>query len=112
MVRSLNEYFSLWSEEAALGPKGQTRHRQIKLYLGVLLGALSKVVYDALVGANEGSFELASFLVAAIASIVVFPQFYYQGGLNKGKLTFAKWCFAFQNGFFWSVAMSALAGVS
>jgi hypothetical protein len=77
------------------------------LFLGVLLGAASKIVYDVV--ESGGLFEWKAFVVAAIASVVIFPYVYSNAGLNRGKATFAKWCLAFQNGFFWSVTMAALS---
>lgn len=103
----MKDYFSLWTVVPAMGGSGTVKFRQVKLYVGVLFGALSKVVYDYLVG--DGSIDYGAFLIAAIASIVVFPHIYYQSGLNKGHLTFAKWCLAFQSGFFWGVTMGALS---
>ena len=74
----------------------------------MLAGSLSKVVYDAF--STEGTaITLAALLVAAIASIVTFPQIYNQAGLNRGPLTFMKWTVAFQNGFFWSVIMGEIS---
>jgi hypothetical protein len=44
-----------------------------------------------------------------LKSVVTFPYIYDHAGLRRGGLTLAKWCSAFQNGFFWSVAMAALS---
>jgi hypothetical protein len=82
------------------GRGGSENRRQIVLFLGVGLGAACKVVYDAF--SNAGLFGWKIFAVALIASLVVFPQLYYSGALNKRRLTFAHWALAFQNGFFWS----------
>lgn len=106
MFEKIIDYFSLVSTEPLAGGTGT--NRQVKLYIGVLLGALSKVIYDLLASGEGVSFS--SFLIAAIASVVVFPHIYKEAGLNKGPLTFSKWCLAFQNGFFWGVTMGALSG--
>ena len=89
------------------GNSGSENRRQVILFVGVALGAASKVAYDAL-GAG-GSPHWKSTLAALIASLVVFPQLYYSGGLSKRKLSFAHWTLAFQSGFFWSVALDGLA---
>lgn len=106
MDKGIIYYFSLWSEEAVFGVTGSVKRREFKLFLGVLLGALSEVLYSALTSADDINF--VKFLIALIASVVVFPTLYYQGGLNKGALNFTKFCLAFQNGFFWSVTMASL----
>jgi len=31
------------------------------------------------------------------------------GGMNRGSLTLAKWCVAFQNGFFWQALMETIS---
>jgi hypothetical protein len=103
----MSDYFSLYGPTPVLGgATGSENKRQVQLFAGVALGAVCKVVYDAFTAA--GNLEWKMFVVALIASLVVFPQLYYSGGLNKKKLTFAHWTFAFQNGFFWSVALSQL----
>lgn len=79
---------------------------QIYLFLGVVLGAVSKTVYDVLAG--QASFSWEPLVLALIASVVIFPQLYYTGGLDKRPLSFAHWTLAFQNGFFWSVAFDQL----
>ena len=103
---SVGRYFSLQQSTAVLGGSGTQNRSQIVLFLGVLLGALTKVIYDAL--SKHTVMNWGDFAVATIASFVVFPQLYYSGGLSKKKLSFAHWTFAFQNGFFWSVAFAAL----
>ena len=101
--RGFKDYFSLWGPSPVFGPGGSENRRQISLFAGVILGALSKLLYDAL--GPGGSADWKQIPIAMIASVVVFPQLYYSGGLSKRKLTFAHWTFAFQNGFFWSVAL-------
>ena len=104
----MSDYLSLYGPTPVLGgATGSENKRQVQLFAGVALGAVCKVVYDAFNAA--GNLEWRIFVVALIASLVVFPQLYYSGGLNKKKLTFAHWTFAFQNGFFWSVALSQLS---
>jgi hypothetical protein len=100
-------YFSLWDPRPVLGGTGTQNQRQVYLFAGVALGAVCKVIYDALT--STGLLEWKSFIVALIASLVVFPQLYYSGGLNRRKLSFAHWAMAFQNGFFWSIALSTLS---
>jgi hypothetical protein len=100
------EYFSLLGPRPVFGKGGQENRQQLVLFTGVALGAICKVVYDAFV--NSGSLEWKSFIVSLIASVVVFPQLYYAGGLNSRRRGFAHWALAFQNGFFWNVALSAL----
>jgi hypothetical protein len=104
--KGILDYFSLWQTTPVMGGDGSESKRQVVLFIGVLLGAAAKVVYDWLV--PGGSLEWTSFIVAMIASVVVFPQLYYSGGLNRRKLSLAHWTLAFQNGFFWSVALTSL----
>lgn len=100
------EYFSLKGPKPVFGASGVEMKSQVMLFIGVLLGALSKEAYNFFDVASQIS--IASIAIAAIASVVVFPQLYYVGGLDKRPLSFAHWTLAFQNGFFWSVAMSEL----
>ena len=104
---SVGDYFSLFGPRAVLGSTtGSENQRQIVLFVGVALGAACKVIYDALTSTT--GLAWASFAVSLIASVVVFPQLYYTGGLGRRKLSLAHWALAFQNGFFWNVALSAL----
>ncbi|MBL8169698.1 MAG: hypothetical protein JNJ50_16190 [Acidobacteria bacterium] len=105
--QKIKEYFSLLESRPVLGGSGSEQHSQAWLFIGVVLGAIAKVVYDLLV--NGGAVGWKPFLIALIVSIVVFPQLYYSGGLNRRKLSFAHWTFAFQNGFFWSTTFDALS---
>jgi hypothetical protein len=102
----VEDYFSLWGPRPVMGGAGSTNRRQLYLFLGVVLGAISKTIYDSLTHASQLS--LAACVIAMIASFVIFPQLYYTGGLDKRKLSFAHWTLAFQSGFFWSVALSQL----
>ena len=103
-------YFSLLSTVPAAGGAGTLQRRQIILYLGVLAGALSSVVYDFL--SSGSSFNnYAPFFLALIASVVTFPAIYKTAGLNRGRITWAKWATAFQNGFFWSIIMDQFPGM-
>jgi hypothetical protein len=107
LTQGVSDYFSLYGPTAVLGgTAGSENKRQLQLFAGVALGAVCKVIYDALTGAGDMGWRI--FIVALIASLVIFPQLYYSGGLNKKKLSFAHWAFAFQNGFFWSVALAQL----
>ncbi len=105
---SFVDYFSLWTTVPVLGGSAQSRIRQPVLFLGVLLGALAKVIFDWLT-TQTSALAWQPFVVAAIAGIVAFPYIYEKAGLDRGRLTFAKWTVAFQNGFFWSVAMDAIS---
>jgi hypothetical protein len=107
LVNNLIDYFSLYRQVPVLGKSGTENRRQIQLYLGVLAGAACKVIYDV-VSANSPP-RWQAFIIALIISLVVFPQLYYSGGLNKRKLSFAHWALAFQNGFFFNVAFGELA---
>jgi hypothetical protein len=100
------DYFSLNGPVPVLGGAGTGSRRQIQLFIGVLLGALSKVLYDSLLAGAAPRWEAAA--IAIIASVVVFPQLYYVGGLDKRPISFAHWTLAFQNGFFWSIALDRL----
>jgi hypothetical protein len=97
----LKHYFSLETEVLAFGgPDGKTTSNQPIFFIGVLLGALAKVAYDHFNG--KAPFAWGSLAIAAIGSLVTFPMIYKRAGLSKmGRLTFAKWCVAFQYGFFW-----------
>jgi hypothetical protein len=103
----ISDYFSLWTDvpafsakKAAAPAEGTLKRRQPILFLGVLLGALAKVVYDHFM--SGAAFDWKQLVPAAIASVVSFPALYSAAGLKRrGDLTFAKWCVAFQHGFFW-----------
>ena len=100
------EYFDLQATEVVYGGSSTITVRQLSLYVGALLGSLSKVVYDAITA--NGTPQLYGFIAASIASIVVFPTLYRRARLNSGKLTPLKYFVAFQHGFFWSVLMDGL----
>ena len=89
-----------------MGGQGTGSKSQVQLFAGVLLGAVSKAVYDFF--ANGIAWHWTSVIIAVIASVVIFPQLYYTAGLDKRKLSFAHWTLAFQNGFFWSVVFDQL----
>jgi hypothetical protein len=107
MWKKINDYFSLWGKKAILGSGGVENRRQVILFVGVAIGAASKSVYDAFVA--DTTLRPGSLVVALIASVVVFPQLYYTGGLDKKELSFAHFALAFQNGFFWSIALDQIA---
>src|SRR5258707_15690176 len=92
-MEEVSNYFSLYGPSPVLGGAGSENKRQVKLFAGVALGAVCKVIYDAFTSAGDLGWKV--FAVALIASLVVFPQLYYSGGLNKKKLTFAHWALAF-----------------
>ena len=103
---TIKKYFSLEGPRAVFGASGTEMKSQIVLYVGVLLGALAKEIY---VYFDKGEFHASSLALAAIASVVIFPQLYYVGGLDKRPLSFAHGTLAFQNGFFWSITLAELA---
>jgi hypothetical protein len=103
----IRDYFSLYGPAPVLGKGGSQNRSQIGLFFCVAAGACSKVVYDFF--ANAGDLGWKTFVVALIASVVIFPQLYWSGGLDKKKLSFAHWALAFQNGFFWSVGLAQLS---
>jgi len=102
----LANYFSLWGPYPVMGGTGSEKRKQVYLFAGVALGAASKVIYDVIT--QSTAFAIGPLAVALIASVVIFPQLYYTGGLDRRKLSFAHWALAFQNGFFWSVAFDQL----
>jgi hypothetical protein len=105
---NLKDYFALRGPVPVMGGGSGTGNRpQVYLFLGVLLGAVSKLFYDMVTVGSTVSWGAAG--VAVIASFVMFPQLYYTGGLDRKKLSFAHWTLAFQNGFFWSVALDQIA---
>lgn len=104
---SIADYFSLFGPRPVAGSEfGSENQRQIFLFAGVVLGAICKVIYDAFTSMT--GIEWKALVISLIASIVVFPQLYYAGGLGRRKLSLAHWALAFQNGFFWNVALGAL----
>jgi hypothetical protein len=105
--RSFRDYFALYGPTPVMGGGGTGNRSQVYLFFGVLLGALCKVIYDAL--QPEGALYIKTIIIAVIVSVVIFPQLYYSGGLDKRKLSFAHWTLAFQNGFFWTVAFAELS---
>jgi hypothetical protein len=95
------------SAEPKFGSGSGTGKSQAILFVGVLAGALSKISYDYF---SEGTTQsIGAVVLAFIASVVIFPQLYYVGGLDQRKLSFAHWTLAFQNGFFWNVAFAEIA---
>lgn len=89
------------------GTSGARTKREMILYLGVLAGALAHEVFLC---ARDGvALNWGALVSAAIASIVVFPTIYREGGLSHGEMRFTKWCIAFQNGFFWGVLLPEIA---
>ena len=108
MANWLSQKFALYGPaEPVLGADSGRKRAQVYLFLGVLAGALSKLAYDSITGGEQ--FAPLGIVVAVIVSIVIFPQLYYAGGLDRRQLSFAHWALAFQNGFFWSVAFSELS---
>ena len=118
LARTVREWFSLReSLEPPLGGKsgyGEGKS-QFVLFFGVLAGAFSKIAYDyfstplAQVASHDSSQYAGSIVIACIVSIVIFPQLYYTGGLDRRRLSFSHWSLAFQNGFFWNVAFAEIS---
>ena len=100
------DYFALKGPVPVAGRVGTDTQSQVYLFLGVLLGAFAKIVYDHL--SSSTAVTPGQFLLVAVVSVVIFPQLYYSGGLDRRRLSFAHWTLAFQHGFFWSVAFAAL----
>jgi hypothetical protein len=98
LLNRLIHWFSL--ERPIFGGKGKAAgvDRQIVLFTGVLAGALGQWLFE---GVRNRNFPLGGLLLGLIASLVTFPVIYYNAGLDKTKVTFVKWCLAFQSGFFW-----------
>lgn len=101
MPNRIARWFSLERKpsDLMLGPgKPAKGDRQIVLFTGVLAGAAGQWLFAA-VSSRTYSFE--GLVLGLIASVVTFPAIYYNAGLDRTKVTFVKWCVAFQNGFFW-----------
>jgi hypothetical protein len=94
LLNAFVRYFSL--ERPVMGGAGV--ERQLVLFTGVVAGAVGQWLFTAF---RTGNFAPAGLILGLIASIVTFPAIYYNSGLDKTKVTFVKWCVAFQNGFFW-----------
>jgi hypothetical protein len=102
----VSDYLALWGPSPTPKLGDTANRRQVYLFLGVILGAISKTIYDAFSHADDVSLKTCA--IAVIASFVIFAQLYYTGGLDRRKLYFAHWTLAFQSGFFWSVALAQL----
>lgn len=100
-MKSVAEYLSLYEPSPVLGAEGIERVKQPLYFLGVVAGASSLVVYDQI---RQGApLQWGSFITALIMSVLTFPYIYENAGLESAKMSFAKWCLAFQYGFFWPV---------
>jgi hypothetical protein len=102
-MRSVADYFSLWSEVPAFGSDSTTKARQPILLLGVVAGALGSLVLEW--STSKNPIAISSAVAAVVGGIASFPSIYYGAGLNRGPLSLAKWCLAFQNGFFWEAVL-------
>jgi hypothetical protein len=71
---------------------------QVVLFTGVVAGSVGQWVFDAF---QSTHFAPASLFLGLIASVVTFPAIWHNSGFKQEKVTFVKWCVAFQNGFFW-----------
>lgn len=106
-MRSLIDYFSLWSEEPTFGSSATTKVRQPILLLGVVVGALARPVLEWSMGGSQiGMGDVVGAIIGGVAS---FPSIYYASGLNRGRLSLVKWCLAFQNGIFWEAILETAA---
>lgn len=95
------DYFALSEPRAVLSAKGGglERVKQPIYFIGVLLGAIALTVFNRV---SEGAaWDWKSLVIALIVSILTFPYAYEHAGLSLSKMTLAKWCIAFQYGFFW-----------
>jgi hypothetical protein len=90
-----------------MGKGGLVITKEVKLYLGVAGGVAARPIYDALINSTSVAWPLV--LAGIIASVLIFPGVYDKGELNRGPLTWAKWCIAFQNGFFWQSLVETIA---
>ena len=100
-------YFSLRTQMAVLGGAGAVFKKELKLYAGVAMGTMARPIYDALINSTPIGWPIVG--AGLIASVIVFPAVYANGGMNRGSLTLAKWCVAFQNGFFWQALMETIS---
>jgi hypothetical protein len=108
------EYFALLTDEPAFSARktvaqeeGTLKKAQPIFFIGVLAGALAKVIYDHFM--SGVAFHWGHLVAAAIGSIVSFPAIYNAAGLKRrGDMSLAKWCVAFQHGFFWQVVMQEI----
>jgi len=102
LLNKIVHWFSL--ERPALGAAGVKR--EIILFTGVVAGTIGQWLFAAL---GNGKFVWQALVLGFIASIVTFPVIFYNAGLNKTKMTFVKWCVAFQNGFFWPTLLEQVS---
>jgi hypothetical protein len=79
-----------------LGGRGVVK--EVVLFTGVVVGTVGQWLFSSF---TNGKFAWQGLVLGFVASFVTFPVIFYNAGLNKTKLTFVKWCVAFQNGFFW-----------
>lgn len=105
MLNKIIHYFSL--QRSQLGDNEGVK-RELILFSGVLLGTVGHWIFNML---QNNQFAWPGLILGLIAGVVVFPTIYYQAELKRSKVTFVKWCVAFQNGFFWP-ALFELVGQS
>lgn len=107
MGDAIVRYFSL--ERPVFGAATGVR-RELYLFSGVLAGSVGQWLFAF---AQTGKPEWATLVLGVIASFVTFPVIFHNAGLDeaqtKFKMTFVKWCVAFQNGFFWPSLMQQVA---
>lgn len=108
-MNNVANYFSLWTDTPVLG-HGIERVRQPLYFLGVLGGACALVIFNALQGKSQ--LVWTPFVIALIVSIITFPYVYEHAGLGRARLSLAKWCLAFQYGFFWPALMDKVQAVA
>ncbi|HMG73533.1 MAG TPA: hypothetical protein VK582_08530 [Pyrinomonadaceae bacterium] len=100
MVNKIVHWFSLER------PKQGGVTRDVILFTGVVAGTVGQWAFASV---QVGKFGWHGLVLGLIASIVTFPVIYYNAGLNQNKLSFVKWCVAFQNGFFWPAILGQIA---
>ena len=99
MTTFLN-YFSLSEPRLVLAKGGGIQTVKQPLYfLAVLLGAFSLVIFNHI--RDGAGYHWGSFVTSLIVSVLAFPYVYNHAGLKAARMSFAKWCLAFQYGFFW-----------
>ena len=103
---SVADFMLLLTEEPALGKGGIIEKRQPIYYSGVLAGAIGQAYF---VHYREGAaFDWGAIVIALIVSLTTFAFVYERAGLNRAKMSFAKWCVAFQYGFFWPIVFGVI----
>lgn len=114
MLSKIARWFSLERKPSDLmlgSEKPAKADRQIVLFTGVLAGAAGQWLFAAVSSGalRAGTYSFDGLVLGLIASVVTFPAIYHNAGLDRTKVTFVKWCVAFQNGFFWPTLLDQVA---